>query len=229
MTSPDRPQFERCPHCGNAADIEADRLLRFRCRVCGGPRVPLDDPRVARAGSEREALAEAQRARSQRAAWAVLGGVVGGFGLLSLLVTMLVLGLASPGLGATLGLLGAVAVPLAFALFAVGRARRSRQRLDAALDSAWQAVAKEMMAERQQGLTVAELGALMRLGEPQAEQLLAALSVDDMVHSRVTDAGDVLYASGPVERLRVEDSAGGPAETDSADTAEQSLGPRPRP
>jgi hypothetical protein len=183
---------------------------------------------MVRAGSEREALAEAERARSERAAWAVLGGVVGGFGLLSLLVIMLVLGVASPGLAVTLGLLGAVAFPLGFALFAVGRARRSRQRLDAALDSAWQAVAKETMAEHQPGLTAAELGALMRLSESQAEQLLAALSVDDMVHSRVTDAGDLLYASGPVERLRVEDSAGGSAETDTADKAEQSVGTRPR-
>jgi hypothetical protein len=184
---------------------------------------------VVRAGSEREALAEAQRARSERAAWAVIGGVVGGFGLLSLLVAMLVLGTASPGLGATLGLLGAVAVPLLFALFTVGRARRSGRKLDAALDSAWQAVAKEAMAERQQGLTAAELGALMRIDEPRAEHLLAAVSVDDMVHSRVTEAGDVSYASGAVERVRVEDSARGSAETDSADTAEQFVGTRPRP
>jgi len=229
MSSPDRPQFERCPHCGNAADIEADHLLRFRCRVCGGPRVPLDDPGLVRAGGEREALADAQRARSERAAWAVIGGVVGGFGLLSLLVAVLVLGLASPGLGTTLGLLGSVAVPLLFALFTVRRARRSRRKLDTALDSAWQAVAQELMTQRSQGLTAGELGALMRMAEPQAEQLLAALNVDDMVHSRVTEAGDVVYASGPVGRVRVEDSADGSAETDSADTAEQSLGVRPRP
>jgi hypothetical protein len=186
---------------------------------------------MVRAGSERQALADAQRARSERAAWAVIGGVVGGFGLLSLLVAVLVLGLASPGLGATVGLLGAVAVPLVFALFALRRARRSRQRLDAALDSAWQAVAKELMAERQPGLTAAELGALMRLGEPRAEQLLAALSVDEMVHSRITDAGDVLFGSGAVGRVRVEGAEGNPGEADSGDAgaAEQLPGTRSRP
>jgi hypothetical protein len=186
---------------------------------------------MVRSGSERDALLQAQRARSERAAWTVTGGVVGGFGLLSLAVAILVLGLASPGFGATVGLLGAVAVPLLFGLFALRHARRSRRELDAALDSAWQLVAKEMMAQREGGLTAAELGALMRTDEPRAEQLLAALNVDDAVHSRVTDAGEVLFASGTVGKVRVDDSGGGSGETDSAEptAAEQTIGSRPRP
>jgi hypothetical protein len=188
----------------------------------------VDDPALVRAGSEREALGQAQRARSERAAWAVTGAVVGGFGLLSLGVAMVVLGLASPGLGATMGLLGAVAVPLLFGWFALRRARRSRREFDAALERAWQLVAGEIVAQRQDGLTAAQLAGLMRTDEPQAERLLAALSVDDMVNSRVTDAGEVLFASGTVGRVRVDDSGG---ETDSAETTagELSSSSRPRP
>jgi hypothetical protein len=191
----------------------------------------VDDLALVRAGTEHEALAQAQRARSERAAWAVTGGVVGGFGLLSLGVAMVVLGLVSPGLAATVGLLGAVAVPLLFGLFAGRRARRSRRELDAALERAWRLVAAEVMAQRQEGLTAAQLAGLMRADEPRAEQLLAALSVDDVVHSRVTDAGEVLYAGGTVGRVRVEASGDESGETDSAETtaAEQSISSRPRP
>ena len=87
----------RCPHCGAIADIEPAKALRYRCKVCGGPRVPSDDVAVKRSGAETPALERAQRAHRVAAAWRVGAGVVGGFGALSLLIALLVLGVVTPG------------------------------------------------------------------------------------------------------------------------------------
>jgi hypothetical protein len=226
VNTPGHAPRDPCPHCGNVADVEPARVLRYRCRVCGGPRVPLGDASYARAGTEHPALAEAQRARFKRAAWAVTGGVVGGFGLLSLAVAFLVLGLATPGLGATVTLLGAVAVPLLFGLFALGRVRRTRSQLEAALDSAWLAVAKEVLSLSAGELSAARLAELMRTNESRAERLLAALNVDEAVHSRVTDGGDLVFSTGTLERFRVEDSRGRGDEADSTATGASELSRR---
>ena len=61
----------RCPHCGAVADVEPHKTLRYRCRVCGGPRVPLADNTIEPSGVEWPLLEEAQRARMRVAAWRV--------------------------------------------------------------------------------------------------------------------------------------------------------------
>ncbi len=197
----------RCPHCRAVADVEEHAKLRFRCRVCGGPRVPLDDPEVVRTGRERPLLAQAERARMRAAAWKVGAGSVGAFGAFSLLIALIVLGIASPGLIATLATLLVVSVPFVFAVLAWRRATRQSADIDRSLDDAWTLVASDLMRQRGSEATAADLARAMRVSEAQAELILARLSVQDFVRARVTDEGDIAYSTRdlPLPRARVGD------------------------
>lgn len=209
-------EANRCPHCKSVADVEPHDKLRFRCRVCGGPRVPLDDPDVVRTGREQPMLARAQRARMKAAAWKVGAGSVGAFGLLSLLVALVVLGIATPGLIATLLTLILVSVPFVFAVLAWRRAQAQAKQVDNSLDDAWTLVASDLMRQRGSELTATDLAQAMRLSEEQAELLLARLSVQDFVRARVTDEGDIAYSTRdlPAPRARI---VAGPEEAELAE------------
>lgn len=192
----------RCPHCRAVADVEPDGLTRYRCRVCGGARVPVDDPAVVRTGREIPVLQRVQRERNRRTAWRVGAAVVGAFGALSLLVTLFALALIQPGLLPTLLALLLVSVPLGVALMAWRRAQRHQRALDPALRQAWALVASDVLGSRSGEVTATELARVMRLSPAMAEQLLAELSIHDFLHARVTDAGDIAYSTRG-ERLRL--------------------------
>lgn len=216
----------RCPHCRSVADVEPHDTLRFRCRVCGGPRVPLDDPDVVRTGREQPLLGQAKRARARAAGWKVGAGVAGASGLLALLVALLVLGIATPGVILTLLTLLMVSIPFAFAFVAWRRAKKSAGEVDRYLDDAWTLVASDLMRQRGAELTASDLAHAMRLSEEQAELLLARLSVQDFVRARVTDEGDIAYSTRDLpERTRV---VAGPEEAeldqDERSRAELELG-----
>jgi len=196
----------RCPHCRSVTEVEADDTLRFRCRVCGGPRVPVDDPGVVRSGREVKPLARAQRARRRAAAWRVGAGLVAGFGALSLAVALVVWAVASTGVLGTLGLLLMLSVPLVLSVLAWRKAGAERRVLEQSLDQAWTLIAADALGSRGAELNAAELARIMRLDETQAELLLGQLSVNDFVHARVTEEGDVVYSSRAPERLRVPES-----------------------
>jgi hypothetical protein len=208
-------ESNRCPHCKSVADVEPHDILRYRCRVCGGPRVPLDAADVVRTGRERAPLALAQKSRMKSAAWKVGAISSAGFGLISLVVALLVLGLASPGFVATLLTLAIVSVPLAVAVLAWRRAKREDRTAQNAIDDAWSLVASDWMRNRDSELTADDLAHAMRISNEQAELLLARLSVQDFVQARVTDEGDLAYSTRdiPAPRARVE---GEPAETELA-------------
>ena len=186
-------ESNRCPHCGTVADIEESSSLRQRCRVCGGPRVAIDDAAVVRSGRERGALRRAKQEHARAVAWRVGAAVVGAFGLLSLLVMLLVLAFATPGaLGSAIGIAVAVS-PLLLALYGLRRGARAVASRDRELDAAWALAASDVMRDRGREIDARELARLMRLSEDQAEQLLARLSVEDFVRARVSDTGDLLY------------------------------------
>lgn len=195
----------RCPHCGAIADIEPAKALRYRCKVCGGPRVPSDDVAVKRSGAETPALERAQRAHRVAAAWRVGAGVVAGFGALSLLIALLVLGVVTPGVLGTLLTLFATLVPFVLAVLFWGRGGVEQRKVAEALDEAWQRVAAEVIGAHGGELTAAELAKTLRSDIPTAERMLARLGAHDVVRSRVTEAGDVVYSSPSAERMRVRD------------------------
>lgn len=196
-------ESNRCPHCRSVTEVEPSGALRFRCRVCGGPRVPVDDPDVVRSGREIKLLSSAQQARRRSAAWRVGAGLVAGFAALSLAVSLVVWLIASPGVLGALGLLVMLAVPVVLALLARRRAGAEARVQEHALDQAWALVAGDVLASRGGELNAADLARVLRIDEARAELLLGQLNVNDFVHARVTEEGDVVYSSRAPERLRV--------------------------
>lgn len=214
-----RNAVARCPHCGNVTGLELSADLRYRCRICGGPRVPTRGKHPERSMREREHLVTARRA--QRAAWLfralwIVSGVIGGFTFLATLLTLLLFS----GLGtawASLLLFGAI--PLLVAFWARRRTLKARTTVKDELDLAWSSVAHELLRASPNELTSAELADLMLTDELHADQLLARLNVDDQVHSRVTDEGQVTYSVRATDRFRVGDAPFDTEEWD--DDAEQ--------
>ena len=210
---------ERCPHCGNVAAVEPSAGLRFRCQICGGPRVVIDAPGIVRSGREIPALKAAQHQRFRIAAWRVGAGALAGLSMISLLVVLTVLLLVSPGVAGTLTALSLVAVPVVLAAVLWSKAARRRAEQQTALDEAWSLAARDALEQRGEELSAADLARIMHLRDDEAEQLLADLSLNDHVRSRVTDGGDVLYSAGALKpRMRID------ADTHRGQAAEQPPG-----
>ncbi|AKT43441.1 zinc ribbon domain-containing protein [Chondromyces crocatus] len=188
-----------CPHCAATSGVTRDTELRFRCDVCGGPRVPPSPGGLPRSGREATALQRAQTAVSGRSLWriaSVVGGLMLGFAFLVLTLFLLISG-ASTGLFVA----GALTiVPLVmFMLWAMARARARGREIAPSLDAAWLAAATDVAAQSQQALTSRELSAALSIGDAQAEELLALLEVNDVVRGTVTQDGNMVYS----QRLRV--------------------------
>lgn len=197
---------DRCPHCGTVTSVEPAGALRFRCQVCGGPRVVVDARDVTRSGHEGRALDTAQRERIRVAAWRLGAALTAGFGLLSFAVALIVSFIVSPGALGSGVMLGLGAMPLILSALAWRRANQHRAARDEALDEAWTTVARDIVEQHDQELTASDLAAIMHRPVEEAERLLARLDVDDIVRSRVTDAGEIVYSTGvPAARLRVGD------------------------
>ncbi len=205
MTGPDEAPAERCPHCGNLAELEPARRVRHRCRVCGGPRVPRDGHAVPVTRDESAALQRARRRTIGRAAWLAGAIALGSLGSLALLVTLAVVVLAQPGWMPALAALGITAAPILLSLYATGRARATGRALEADLDEAELAVARAIAERSETDLTAADLARALRRGEPEVERLLARLAAADVVRIRVTDQGTVVFTGpGAARRVRVE-------------------------
>jgi predicted nucleic acid-binding Zn-ribbon protein len=218
----------RCPHCGAVADVEPHKTLRYRCRVCGGPRVPLADNTIEPSGVEWPLLEEAQRARMRVAAWRVAAGVVGAFGTLSLLVMLLTLAFITPGVLATTGLLAAVSMPLVLAAIAWSRARHHVRERDRAIDQAWVSAASDVVHRKDEELDARGLARTLRIDEAQAEQLLARLDVENVVRARVTDAGELVYTPAAGGKVRVSEPSPGAEPEEQEETAGAGEQPAPR-
>jgi hypothetical protein len=175
----------------------------MRCRVCGGPRVPLDDPDVLRSGRELPLLQKAERLRIRQGLFLTAGAVVSGFGALSLVVTALVLSVVSPGaLPAALAVLLAL-VPAVSGAVLLWHALRKRGELRRELDQAWTMVAGDLLRSRPSEIDAKELARVMRVDAARADALLSELHAHDWLHAHVTNEGDVVYSTR--ERLRVDE------------------------
>ncbi|WP_437588113.1 zinc ribbon domain-containing protein [Sorangium sp. So ce1000] len=185
---------EACPHCSAVAGASAHPELRFQCDACGGPRVPLADDRIQRSGREAPLLHKARAAAAARSVWRAVGVAASallGFELFLFAVLLLVLG-ASVGLFAA-GLL-TMAPVAAFSLWALRRAKSRSREIAPALDAAWVSVASDVARQAEGPLTAGGLASSLRIAEPQAEELLALLEVNDVVRGAVSPAGEFGYA-----------------------------------
>jgi hypothetical protein len=179
----------RCPLCQALSDVEENSVLHYRCRACGGPRIPPS----AGPPSEREtALLKAARAEQLRAG-AFRAGSAFAFasGLLSLLVTNVVLLATSPAPFARAFALFASVVPLLLALLALRRAAQHKKRLEQALEQAWLLAAGRAAALAGGEVSAQSLAKTLRIDEVRAELLLAELSVQDFVEPHVRPAAKV--------------------------------------
>ena len=222
----------RCPHCRSVADVEPAEPLRFRCRICGGPRVPVDDHEVVRTGREVPVLKQAKKAHAIRAAWAVGAGVVGGFGVLSLLATLLVIAFGVGAIASVL-LLAANAVPFLAAALAWKKAKKQGKLRDQLMDDAWSLVASDVLAHAGNELAAEDLAKIMRVEVDRAELILAHLSAHDYVHARVTEEGDIAYSVGR-SKLRIESPVEDPPvdeleDQDEPEALVQARAPKPEP
>jgi hypothetical protein len=193
----------RCPLCQALSDVESNTTLYYRCRACGGPRIPPTETPLseAEAGLLRTARAEQLRA----GAFKTGSGFAAASGALSLLLTNVVLLVTSPGPFAKFAALLASVVPFALSFFAWKRAGRHAAALNEALQQAWLLAAARVVAAHggAGAMTAGELGKVLRVGEPRAEILLAELTVRDFVEQ----------PAQLLARMRAKELAG-PAEVD---------------
>jgi hypothetical protein len=188
----------RCPLCRALSDVESNTTLYYRCRACGGPRIP---PTASPISEAEAALLRTARAEQLRAgAFNAGSGFAAASGALSLLLTSVVLLVTSPGQFAKFAALLASLVPFALSFFARRRAHRHVAALSAALQQAWLLAASRVVAAHggASQMTATELGRVLRVDERRAELLLAELSVRDFVEQpaellarmRVTELAD---------------------------------------
>ncbi len=196
-----------CPHCGSHAVTSSHDEHRFVCGVCGGPRVRIDAKGVELSGGEARPLAQAQAGRKSRFWWRLfgtLGGLVGAFGVLT---TALMVLLFEPGvIGAGLGF--AAALPfLLLAFTAIAKSRARTQDIQRAIDQAWKSAARDVVLASPDGITARQLSQQLPVPEQAAETILAELSVDDMLQSRVTDDGKLQFSASTAARIEVDTQA----------------------
>jgi len=182
----------RCPLCHAESDLEANALLNWSCRTCGGPRIP---PSAGPSPESEIALLRAARREQLRAgAFRAGAGFALGAGVLALLVTNVVLLATTPPPLAKAFALFASLVPLLLSFLAFDRAKAHRRELERALQQAWLSAATRVVA-RDGRVTATELARALKLDEARAELLLAEVSVQDFV------------AAEPAARVRVTELA----------------------
>ena len=182
-----------CPHCSGKADVKPAPLTRFRCRVCGGPRVPVDDSAIHRSNNETRHLAAAKSFQKQRAAWAVGGAILAVFGVIAALFAGLALAFVDiSGPISTVMLIMAL-TPLVLAIVSGFKAAALRSKITDEVEEAWVLVATDVLAQLGEDTRATQLASLMRIDDTQAELLLGQASVRSLL-------------AGPSAQLRVENA-----------------------
>jgi hypothetical protein len=167
-----------CPHCRAQAGASPHAELRAVCDVCGGPRVPRLDRAIRYAGRELPLLRRAEKARKARAGWraaAIASGLLLPLVLLFFAALSAIFGF---GFGLLLATLACVLPVGGFFAYAILQAGARGREIGPALDAAWLAVATDVAAQTR-GLTAPTLAQKLGIEEPQAEELMALLDVND--------------------------------------------------
>jgi hypothetical protein len=186
-------EHQRCPHCHSIADVEPSQEVRFVCSVCGGVRIPIDDPAVARSPETLDLLERANVARSARAIWRIMAMAVGGAGVFSLLVLLLVIDVAHPPFAAAVVAVLVTLVPFAFAAFSWKQSQQRGAELAPLVEKAWQATAADIARARGGKLEASAFAKITRISEASADQVLAKMSAESQLLSSVTTEGGLQY------------------------------------
>jgi hypothetical protein len=195
----------RCPLCQAISDVEASESTHYRCRSCGGPRIP-----PSKSASSEAEVAQLRIARSEQlraGAFRVGSYFALASGVVSILVTLIVFLVTSPAAIAKIAAVLACLVPLALSFFALQRARSYARKFESALQQAWLLAASRLVAARGGQTSAAELAQLLRVDEARAELLLAEVNVQDFISQpsesparvRVTELGTPEDATAAAE------------------------------
>jgi hypothetical protein len=200
-------QPDPCPSCRAVAGSSPSREFRYVCDVCGAPRVPRFDRSIKYSGREIALLRKAESARKARALWraaAIADGLLLPIALILIAGLMVIFGANAALVVAAL----LVVLPIGgFLAFALSRAGTSGDEIEPALDAAWLSAATDI-ARQTNDVSVAALAHKLGIEEPQAEELMALVDVNEMV--------------SPGARMRVEaPPAAAPGETQVAAAEEE--------
>ena len=184
---------ERCPHCHSEADVEISPESRFVCAVCGGVRIPIDDPEITRSAEQLDLLKRASVVRSARVTWRTIGIAVAGFGVFSVLVLWLVIDVAQPVLaGAVVAALAAL-VPFGFAALSFKRSQELGKELGPLVEKAWEAATSDIARARGGKLDAPALAKVTRTDEASADQVLSRMSTAKLLERSGTSEGGHQY------------------------------------
>lgn len=216
----------RCPHCQALSDVESSSTLYYRCRACGGPRVPPTESPISEA--ETALLRSARNDQLRQLAFRAGAGFALASGVLSLLVTSVVLLVVSAGAFAKGAALVASLIPFVLAFLAQQRSRAHAKTLDASLQQAWLLAATRAVRERGT-LSAGELARALRIDESRAELLLAEVSVQDFVHSPAEPAARlrITELAEPAELGAPSPDADANANANANDAADRSSASKP--
>ena len=229
----------KCPHCGAVAGTRTDRELRHVCEVCGAPRAPVLDARFKTSGKEIAPLKRAEAARRARAGFraaAVGSGALLAFAFVIVAAIAAIFGMGIAFAITSLMVLGTLG---ALTFWSYSRAKARTKEIEPALDAAWISIGTDVAQQTRGSITAADLAKALSIEEPQAEQLLALLDVNDVVKSDITEDGEVAYSSrlrvGPGNEppVKSDEEAAAEAEADAAVAAARTMladpaGPRDR-
>jgi len=193
--------LDPCPHCRAEGGTSSDRELRWVCDVCGGPRVPRLDASMAYSGREAPLLRKADAARKARAGWRAAAIATG----LLLPFVLLIFGALLLIFGASVGLVIVALLALgpigAFLAFALGRAGERGREIAPAIDAAWLSAATEIAQQGRSQLSAATLAQKLGIEEPQAEELMALIDVNESISPRVRIGAPVSMPSAAIGAL----------------------------
>jgi hypothetical protein len=231
----------KCPRCGAMAGTRVDREMRHVCEVCGAPRAPVLDARYRSTGKELAPLERAEAARRARAGYRAAAGASGALLAFSTAMILAIAAIFGMGIAFALTSLMVMGTLVALTAWSWSRANARTKEIEPALDAAWTAIATDVAQQTRGSLTAGDLAKALSIEEPQAEQLLALLDVNDVVKSDFTEDGQVAYSSRmrvdptvelptPAAPAKSEDEAAAEAEADAAVAAARTmLADRPGP
>lgn len=197
---------QRCVHCRAIVDVEPAVEARFVCRLCGGVRIPLDDPKIKPSSVLIELLRKATVARSATTVWTIVASVVAAFGAGSVLVLALVISVAHPPATAAVMAGLAATVPFVFAALAFRKSRGHRADIAQTVEAAWMAAVADVARAYGGEVDAATFARITRSSESYADKLLSDMSSRSLLASRVTPEGSLQYtlldaSAGPTRAL----------------------------
>ncbi len=201
-------ESNRCPHCNAVARIDGSGVQSV-CAMCGGPRIP--------GGFGGDAASNALREQKKALANARLASVATVVqGIFASAVTLVALAVMPASIVGKVVLLVLAIAPLVLSVRSRARAAKAREHARAASERAWQAAAEAAAAHSKGGITPVALAKMLAIPPEHADELLAALTVQDRTRIDVGDDAEVRYSAGPNPLVRI-----GPEPSDTEGTEEE--------